>query len=48
MPYSMDHSSFALKSVMDNYTVLQELWEMASEIVHDSETRARLVGVQAA
>ena len=38
----------SLKSVMENYTVLQELWEMASEIVHDSETRARLVGIQAA
>ena len=38
----------SLQSVLDNYTVLQELWEEAVEIVSDSEARARIVGVSAA
>ena len=37
----------SLQSVLDNYTVLQELWEEAVEIVSDSEARARIVGVSA-
>ena len=37
----------SLESVLRNYTVLQELWKEAREIVTDSETRARIIGVQA-
>lgn len=36
----------SLESVLKNYTVLQALWEESIEIVTDSETRARLIGVQ--
>lgn len=36
----------SLESVVNNYTVLQELWEEARDIVKDSETRARIIGVQ--
>jgi hypothetical protein len=34
-------------SIIDNYHVLQELWDQAVEIVHDSETIARIRGVAA-
>ena len=36
----------SLESVVKNYAVLQALWEEAREIVKDSETRARIIGVQ--
>ena len=35
----------ALKSVLDNYTALQETWEEALEVAKDTETRARILGV---
>lgn len=38
----------SLQSVLDNYHVLQELWEEAIEIVGDSEVRARIGGTSAA
>ena len=34
-------------SIINNYHVLQELWDQAAEIVHDSETVARIRGVAA-
>lgn len=34
----------ALKSVNDNYTVLQELWELCYDEVKDTETKARIHG----
>ncbi|XP_041374138.1 zinc finger MYM-type protein 1-like [Gigantopelta aegis] len=36
----------SLCSVLDNYSVLQSLWEICYEFVKDSETHARIVGVQ--
>ena len=33
--------------VMNNYSVLQKLWEQAADIVHDTETVARIRGVAA-
>ena len=36
----------SLESVRINYKVFHELWEEAKDIVKDSETRARIVGVQ--
>ena len=36
----------SLKSVLDNYAVLQSLWEISYDLVKDSETRARINGVQ--
>ena len=36
----------SLESILNNYNVLQELWENALEVATDSEVRARLVGVQ--
>ena len=35
----------ALSSVMDNFEVLDQTWEEAVDVVHDSETRARIRGV---
>ena len=35
----------ALSSVMDNFEVLEQTWEEAVDVVHDSETRARIRGV---
>ena len=35
----------ALKSVVDNYTALEETWEEALEVAKDTETRARIMGV---
>ena len=34
-----------MQSIIQNYSVLQELWEQAADIVHDSETIARIRGV---
>ena len=36
----------SLESVIKNFPVLQGLWEEARDIVKDSETRARIIGVQ--
>ena len=35
----------SLKSVLDNYTVLQHLWEEAESVAKESDLRARLIGV---
>ena len=35
----------SMQSIIQNYTVLQELWEQAADIVHDTETIARIRGV---
>ena len=35
----------SMHSIIQNYSVLQELWEQAADIVHDSETIARIRGV---
>ena len=35
----------SMQSIIQNYSVLQELWDQAAEIVHDSETVARIRGV---
>ena len=35
----------SLKSVLDNYSALQELWEEAEKLTKDSETTARIIGV---
>ncbi|XP_065886227.1 zinc finger MYM-type protein 1-like [Dysidea avara] len=35
----------SLKSVLDNYSVLQELWEESEKLTKDSETTARIIGV---
>ena len=37
----------SLDSVLENYAVLQELWEKALEVETDSDVCARIVGVQA-
>jgi hypothetical protein len=37
----------SLKSVLDNYLVLQDVWEEVRESVADSEIRARVIGVDA-
>ena len=37
----------SLKSVIDNYLVLQALWEKVKDAVTDSEIRARVIGVDA-
>lgn len=37
----------ALKSIIENYQVLQETWDESLEAVKDSEMRARLIGVSA-
>ena len=36
----------SLASVKDNYQVLQELWDEALDVAKDSDTRARIIGVQ--
>ena len=35
----------AMKYIIQNYAILQELWEQAANIVHDTETIARIGGV---
>ncbi|XP_052818330.1 zinc finger MYM-type protein 1-like [Mya arenaria] len=35
-----------LKSVLDNYSVLQKLWDTTYETTRDTETRARIVGAK--
>ena len=37
----------SLCSVINNYSVFQEFWEKAKDIISDSETRARIAGVEA-
>jgi len=37
----------SMRSIIDNYHVLQKLWDEAAEIVRDSETIARIRGVAA-
>ena len=37
----------SLESVINNYDVFLALWEDAKDIVKDSETHARIIGVQA-
>ena len=34
-----------LKSIINNYSILQSTWDEALEIAKDSETKARLIGV---
>ena len=36
-----------LKSILDNYTALQELWDAALETALDAEVRSRITGVKA-
>ena len=35
----------SLSSIIDNYVSLQDTWEEAADIVHDTETKARIRGV---
>ena len=35
----------SMQSIIQNYSVLQDLWEQAADIVHDTETIARIRGV---
>lgn len=37
----------SLRSVIDNYTVLQELWELSKDDTFDPTIKARIIGVQA-
>ena len=37
----------SLKSILDNYTVMQELWDAALETGLDAEVRSRITGVKA-
>ena len=37
----------SLKSILDNYTALQELWDAALETALDAEVRSRITGVKA-
>ena len=37
----------SLESVINNYTVFQQLWEEAKDIATDSEARTRITGVEA-
>ena len=36
----------SLKSILDNYTVLQELWEVSKNNSTDPLMKARIIGVQ--
>ena len=36
----------SLKSVIDNYCVLQQLWEMSKDYVSDPAIKSRIIGVQ--
>ena len=47
LPYQVD-SAQSLQSVINDYTVFQELWDDACDAVTDSETQARIGGVKAA
>ena len=35
----------SLQSVIDNFAILSEMWKLAMDVVRDSETRARLIGI---
>ena len=37
----------SLKSVIDNYTVLQELWDLSKDETSDPSMKARIIGVEA-
>ena len=37
----------SLQSVIDNYSVLQELWEISQDKVSDPSVKARIIGVEA-
>ena len=37
----------SLQSVLDNYSVLQELWEESKDLASDPSVKARIIGVQA-
>ncbi len=37
----------SMRSIIDNYSVLEELWEKAVSVVHDTEVIARIGGVRA-
>ncbi len=39
--------SDSLKSVMNNYSVLQELWDISKDQASDPSIRARIIGVEA-
>ncbi len=39
--------SESLKSVLENYNVLQYFWEIVYDETKDSETRARITGISA-
>ena len=36
-----------MQSVLDNYSVLQELWEESKDLASDPSVKARIIGVQA-
>ena len=36
----------SLKSILDNYTVLQELWEVSKNDSTDPSMKAQIIGVQ--
>ena len=35
----------SLKSILNNFSVLQETWEKSIDVVKDSETKARIRGI---
>ena len=35
----------SMQSIIQNYSILQELWEKAVDVVRDTETKARIQGV---
>ena len=37
----------SLKSIIDNYTVLQELWDISKDEASDPSVKARIIGVEA-
>ena len=45
MPTRWTVKAEALKSIVDNFEVLQNLWEESLEYVKESEMRARIGGV---
>ena len=36
----------SLESILNNYRVLQTLWEEVKQIAHDSDSRMRIIGVE--
>lgn len=36
---------YALKSILDNYSVLQDLWDVALDEAKDTESKARIHGI---